>query len=60
MQQTASILAASSGGAQSGKKGFMTYTLKVRATIAWLHGLTIMHSTQSLTNAIKGPNVSIM
>lgn len=60
MQQNARILAASSGGWQSGKNGFKTYTLKVRATIACEHGLTIMHSIHKRIKAIKGPNVSIM
>lgn len=62
MQQTARSLVAWSGGTQStaGNKGFSTYKLKVRATMAWLQGLTIMHSTQSLMKAQKGPKVSIM
>lgn len=60
MQQTANSLAESSGGLQSGKNGFSTYVLNVRATIACEHGRTIMHSIHNLINAMKGPNVSIM
>lgn len=60
MQQNARILDASSGGWQSGKNGFKTYTLKVRATIACEHGRTIMHSIHKRIKAIKGPNVSII
>lgn len=60
MQHTANILAESSGGSQSGKKGFITYVLNVSATIACEHGRTIIHSIQSRINAIKGPNVSMI
>lgn len=60
MQQIASMVVASSGGWQLGKNGFSTYTLKVNATMACEHGLTIMHSIQSRTKAMNGPKVSIM
>jgi hypothetical protein len=39
-----------SGGSQSGKSGLVAYTEKVSATMAWLHGRTMMHSTHSLNN----------
>jgi hypothetical protein len=51
MQQTAKRRAESSGGAQSGKNGFNTYVLKVRATMACEH---------KRMNAMNGPKVSIM
>lgn len=60
MQQTANILAESSGGSQSGKNGFITYVLNVSATIACEQGRTIIHSIQRRINAMKGPNVSMM
>lgn len=60
IQQTANKRAASSGGEQSGKKGFRTYVLNVSATIACEHGRTIMHSIHRRMKAMNGPNVSIM
>lgn len=60
MQHTASRRAESSGGEQSGKNGFKTYVLNVRATIACEQGRTIIHSIHNRINAINGPNVSMM
>lgn len=60
IHQTASSLAALSGASHSGKKGFITYWLKVSATMAWEQGLTIMHSIQRRMKATNGPKVSIM
>lgn len=60
MQHTANMRAESSGGWQSGKNGFITYTLKVSATIACEQGRTIIHSIHRRMKAMKGPNVSMM
>ena len=54
MQIAASSLTASSGGSHSGKKGLVAYIAKVRATMAWLQGRTIIHSTHNLGIAIEG------
>lgn len=60
MQHTANRRAESSGGWQSGKNGFKTYVLKVKATIACEQGRTIMHSIHNRINAMNGPKVSMM
>lgn len=60
MQQAANNRVDSSGGSQSTYIGFNTYRLNVSATIAWEHGLTIMHSTHRRMKAMNGPNVSMM
>lgn len=60
MHTTASKRAESSGGAQSGKNGFITYVLKVRATMAWEQGRTIMHSIHKRIKAMNGPKVSMI
>jgi hypothetical protein len=48
MQMAARRRTAVSGGSQSGKSGLVAYTEKVSATMAWLQGRTMMHSTHSL------------
>ena len=60
IQTAARRRTASSGGSHSGKNGFVAYTANVRATIAWLHGLTRMHSTHKRINARKRPKVTII
>lgn len=57
MQQHASSRRLSSGGLQSGKNGFKTYVLNVKATIACEQGLTIIHSIHKRINAKNGPKV---
>jgi len=49
---------ASSGGSQSGKKGFEAYWANVRATIAWVVGRKISSVTHKSRNAERGPKAS--
>ena len=48
MQAAASSRTHAAGGSHSGKNGLVAYSEKVRATMAWEQGRTIIHSTHSL------------